>query len=346
MSEFKGYPKTGQFRQVVRDVVSGARFKGMDDNGEAIIDHSAPLPKLTFCGKVKIHGTHAAVSYNPNTEEIWVQSRKNIITPTQDNAGFAYFVEARKELLLGLFREIQYSDVPTPSLDDTITVYGEFFGGNIQKGVAVTDLDRAFAIFSVKCGEEWVRNPSPYEGIGGLNANRIFMCSQFGEYFLSIDFANPEASTPKLVDITMKVEEECPVGKFFGVEGVGEGVVWTAFHEGQKYIFKVKGEKHVITCGGRIKKLKVAISPEKMESIQEFVGYAVTEGRLAQAIENVFTMEGKEPDVKGMGAFLKWMMTDILAEEVDVMVENGLEPKEIGKFVSNKAKTWFFENYK
>jgi hypothetical protein len=53
------------------------------------------------------------------------------------------------------------------------------------------------------------------------------------------------------VEITMAVEAECPVGRFFGVlSGVGEGVVWKPvdplYNEG-RFWFKVKGEKHSVT---------------------------------------------------------------------------------------------------
>ena len=51
-----------------------------------------------------------------------------------------------------------------------------------------------------------------------------------------------------MIEITEAVENECPVGKHFGVSGVGEGVVWTCVSEGWNDSgtwFKVKGEAHV-----------------------------------------------------------------------------------------------------
>ena len=41
-----------------------------------------------------------------------------------------------------------------------------------------------------------------------------------------------------------------------------------------------------------------------------------------------------------MGDFLKWLATDILKEETDVMLQNGLEPKEVTKYISVKGKNW------
>ncbi len=42
-----------------------------------------------------------------------------------------------------------------------------------------------------------------------------------------------------------------------------------------------------------------------------------------------------------MGDFLRWLIGDITKEEMDVMVENGLEPKDVNKYISTKARVWF-----
>ena len=124
---------------------------------------------------------------------------------------------------------------------------------------------------------------------------------------------------------------------------VAEGVVWKHYREdGSILQFKVKGEKH---AGKSKVKTTQIVDTVKLTSINEFVEYAVTEGRLNQAIENVFTMEGEELDIKKMGLFMKWIMSDIIAEETDTLSDNGLEPKDIGKFVSNKARIWFLEKW-
>ena len=78
-----------------------------------------------------------------------------------------------------------------------------------------------------------------------------------------------------------------------------------------------------------------------MKNIQEFVEYSVTENRFKQAIENVF---GKDDlDVKRMGDFLRWIIKDITSEEMDTMVTNSLEPKDVNKYISNKAREMFFK---
>lgn len=50
------YPKTGQYRNVVKKVKDKATFIGVDENGDGIFDISKTKPVLKFKGTVKLHG--------------------------------------------------------------------------------------------------------------------------------------------------------------------------------------------------------------------------------------------------------------------------------------------------
>jgi GDP-D-mannose dehydratase len=144
---------------------------------------------------------------------------------------------------------------------------------------------------------------------------------------------NIESNTQNILNELKEIE----------VNIIGEGVVYKNIAEdGSVVQFKVKGEKHA--GKSKVKTLQI-VDVEKLNSIKEFVDYAVTEGRLKQGIEKVFTMNGEDIDIKKMGQFLKWIMADIVAEEMDTLKENSLEPKNVGKFVSNKARNWFLEKW-
>lgn len=80
---------------------------------------------------------------------------------------------------------------------------------------------------------------------------------------------------------------------------------------------------------------------DKLNSIKEFVDYAVTESRFNQAIEKVFGTK-ENMDVKKMGDFIRWIVNDVLKEEMDTMVKNGIEPKDVNKYISAKAREMFF----
>jgi len=90
------WPSIGQYSTVVKTVQHQSSYVGMDADGKAVFDKSRKAPSLRFEGTAKLHGTNASVALSfDNVDNLWAQSRENIITPENDNAGFAKFVEAR-----------------------------------------------------------------------------------------------------------------------------------------------------------------------------------------------------------------------------------------------------------
>ena len=346
MKKMIKFPSIEQFRTVVSNVNRHFNFVGLDENGDAIYDPTLPKPVITFKGTVKLHGTNAGVSFN-NIGGLWAQSRENIITVEKDNAGFAFFVESKKDIFEQMANDVAH--VNGLNLDNnTVTIYGEWCGGNIQKGVGVCNLPKSFFIFGVKITphteteEELKANPAYWVESDFLNSkdNNIYNIEGFPTYSIDIDFNMPQLVQNELSDLTMKVEEECPVAKAFGFSGIGEGVVWTAEFKGNVHRFKVKGEKH---SSSKVKTL-ASVNVEKLEGIQKFVDYAVTESRFAQACENVFPNE--EPiDTKKLGDVIRWVVNDVIKEEMDTMVENQIEPKEVNKYISSKVREMFFKLY-
>ena len=156
------------------------------------------------------------------------------------------------------------------------------------------------------------------------------------KYVFGIDFNNPELSQNDLALLTESVERECPSAMYFGVSGIGEGVVWRALWNNQVLRFKVKGEKR---SSSKVKTL-ASVDVEKVSSAVEFADNVVTDSRFNQAIENVFN--GGSVDIKKLGDVIKWVMNDVLKEEIDTMAANNLEPKDVGKYVSQKVKEKFF----
>ena len=288
----------------------------------------------------KLHGTNAGVSFN-NKNGIWAQSKENIITIEKDNAGFAFHVKSNEEFYINSLKNFAKSN--EIDLDvNTITVYGEYAGGGIQKGVAISNIQKSFFVFGVKIskpGDEefksfWInakdfpRNPS-------LNIYNIY---DYKTYEIDIDFKRPDIAQNKMIEIMSQVEEECPVSKEFGEIGIGEGNVWTIEYKDEIYRFKVKGEKH---SSSKVKTL-AAVDVEKLNSITEFIEYAVTESRFNQALENVFP--NSEPiDTRKMGDLIRWVVNDVIKEESDTLAKNGLEPKDVNKYLSAKVREMFFK---
>jgi hypothetical protein len=217
--------------------------------------------------------------------------------------------------------------------NDYIAVYGEWCGGNIQKGVAINGLSKMFIIFGYKIDDVWC-GISPQS-----NEQGIYHISQFPTYEVEIDFENPELIQNTLIEITNKVENECPVGKFFGVSGIGEGVVFQAFGN-PDYQFKSKGEKH---SSSKVKSLN-AVDVELVEEIKEFVDLAITENRLEQGLQYLQEM-GFSLEPKSTGEFLSWIVKDVIKEEIDTIVANQFDVKKIKSAISVKARMWFLNKF-
>lgn len=146
------WPSIEQFRSVIRNVQHKTRYKGKDENGEAIFDPFAKLPMLDFVGTVKLHGTNASVASSLNSinaESLWCQSRENIITPEKDNAGFAMFVESMKDDFADLLLTASLVNHTCADCYDDIVVYGEWCGKGIQSGVGISEIPKMFVIFGI-----------------------------------------------------------------------------------------------------------------------------------------------------------------------------------------------------
>jgi hypothetical protein len=338
MKKHISYPEIGQFRNICSSINRQSTFEGMDEAGEPIYNPLLPKPVLTFKGTVKLHGTNAGVSYNYQ-DGLWAQSRENIITPEKDNAGFAFFVEINKNIFNDLIAKILISN-NIDSTEFTVSIFGEWAGKGIQKSVGIANIDKSFFIFGAKISKPQDEKFNAYwvdSSKLSSPANRIYNIEDFETYNVEIDFNMPQLVQNKLIELTLAVEDMCPIAKELGFEGTGEGIVFLAEYKGIVYRFKSKGEKHSIS---KVKVLN-SVDTEKLESIAEFIEYAVTENRFNQAIEKIFV--DTNPSMKGIADVMRWVVTDIIKEESDTLAANGLEPKDIGKYVSNKVRPMFFD---
>lgn len=345
MKKFIKFPEIEQFRNIIKDVQHSYQFQGLDDNKEPIFDRNAEMPILEFRGTVKSHGTHGGINWDG--ENIWAQKRTDICTIQHDNQGFAFFVESRKKEILKFFETVG-DELELPG--DIITLFGEFCGRNIQKGVAISQLEKMFIIFDAKITSKndidnkvegrWLQEDL-WKHIQD-NKNKIYNIFQFENWKLDIDFNNPQLVQNDIIRITNKIEECCPIGNFFGIKGIGEGVVFSNITEKLgKIRFKSKGELHSIS---KVKTL-ASVDVEKLKTINNFADYSVTENRLTQGIEQIFTSNNIEPDIKKLGDFIRWIISDINKEELDVLAENGLEPKETNRVCSDRCRHWFLLKY-
>ena len=292
---------------------------------------------LIYRAKIKLHGTNAGVQITTEGK-VAAQKRSQIIKPKSDNAGFAVWVE----------NNIDYFSALKPT--ENITIFGEWCGSNIQKGVAISQIDRKiFAVFAIQIGDdintikklevrpEYISKMLPQHP-------DIFVLPFYGEP-ITLNFGNEEQlklAADKINLMVEAVEKSDPwVKDTFNIEGIGEGLVM--YPDTDKlvekanytdYLFKAKGLKHQVVKTEKA----VSINPEKAENIEEFVRLFVTEARLNQAVTEA--CDGQY-DMKRMGDFLKWFSLDVQKESVAELEASGLTWKEVNKPLMNDAKEWY-----
>lgn len=304
--------------------------------------HFAESP-VAYRTKIKLHGTNAGVRIVDG--EIAAQSRELFVTPENDNAGFAKWVESRKDF---------FSKIP-----GNHTVFGEWCGpGTVKKSdTAISNIQgKVFVVFAIM----GTPTTNPKIEDGNIDLTDMFVDPDAIAEFLGklpedvfilpwhsepvvVDFNSP-ASVQAIVDAGNKAVsdvEPCDpwVKKTFGVEGTGEGVVYYPTSgpmiirkRFSNFAFKAKGDKHKVVKT----KEAVQIAPEIAASIEEFVTLFVTEPRLEQAASVVKTFEKKN-----MGPFLQWISSDVLKESKAELEASGLTWDQVQKGVQTAAKTWF-----
>jgi hypothetical protein len=342
MRNFFSYPSTGQFANAIRHTKDNCRFDGLTDSGEPIFNNN-PLPEVMYRGTVKLHGTNSAVVFDTTTGNFTFQSRERVLTLEQDNAGFMLAQLANLEVLKTIFAKLTTQVNPGAI---KIVLFGEWCGGNIQKGVAITGLSKMMVMFGVKVimpkgdgsDDYWLDDVTLGE-VGNYPESGIYSILHFPTYFLKINFERPDLAQNELVNLVNSVEESCPVGLAFGVDSIGEGLVWKPVLNGgdSGTWFKSKGTKH---SASKVKTIS-AIDSEMIDTINDYVEMFVTENRLEQMLD-VMVREKLLPfDMKSMGIWIKMVFQDCIKESQDELVANQLDPKKLGGPIANVARRWY-----
>ena len=341
--KFISFPKIEQFRQVIKNINQSYAYVGQGENDKAIFDYSKPLPVLTAYGSVKLHGTNATVTYGK--DGLQAQKRTSIISLENDNAGFAAFVEYKKQTIKFICNMLV--DYYKLNLDEcSILLPGEWAGQGIQKGVGISNIPKSWFIFAdfkvIPINEE---KPSYWEStkIGNIGVSsrtdKIYNVSNFETFEINIDFGNPSLAQNEMTKYVDQVEKECPISKVLGFpKTIGEGIVWTLIYNGSRYIWKTKGEAH---SNSKVKTLKNVDNVEINKKI-EIANKVCPAWRLEQMYNEVFdTLNDGKGDIKRFGEFIKAVNKDIIKEELDIITEAGFIPKDIFKFTPKIIKTWF-----
>lgn len=307
----------------------------------AMVKRAFPIeerPTITYRGKVKLHGTNAAIMVAPNGD-VTGGKRSGICTVDVDNAGFAAWLETVKKRL-------------TPHPTETYIIYGEWAGPGIQKSVAVSEIEKkAFFPFSVYFTEtnNWVFEPENIKlYVDGLPDTYVLPWSTDS---LVVDMrlqSSMEDFTSTIAPLVEACDKSDPfIKEVFGIDGIGEGYVfyptdtWLTYGEAKKYradyLFKAKGESH---SNSKVSKFKaiVPVDPVIAATINDFVSQFVTEARCMQGVNEAC---GGEVVSANIGKFMAWIGADVKKESVNELEASGLDWKTAGKAVNQAGRDWF-----
>lgn len=325
----------GQLHQVVQTVLA-RRKDGLD------------IGKVSYRATVKLHGSNASVVCTP--AGLRPQSRNRALTVEDDNLGFAAWalaperVEAIRALEAELRSGIDLGD------DRPLVLFGEWIGPGIQRKVAVSQLpERQWVLFALATRDDgaerkrWFSLPALGERFAELGVHSI---ADGPSWALDLDFGHRgslELSADAIEDLTARVEARCPWAARFGVEGVGEGLVWAPQGEhfgDSELVFKSKGEAHQITRRDKGERKAAALDPALVASVEAFVEFAVTEARLEQGFD-VLREQGLAIEMRSLGPYLQWIGNDVRRECAGELERSQLGWKQVSRKVSATAKAYF-----
>jgi len=331
----KKFTEIGQFRNIVKTVRINHDYKGHDGNGDAIYSHTEPYPVLRFRGTVKNHGTNAGIACyknNDNTLRYEFQSRENVLSLTKDNAGFMANLMTKD--YQKLFEGIEFNE--------SCVIYGEWCGKGIQSKVAIAELPKMFIIFAV-CIDDVYMDMENYKHLK-IEDQLIYNILQFKTFSIDIDFNQPELCQNEIIEMTLEVEKCCPVGQYFGIEGIGEGIVFEYINGDVRYIFKSKGLLH--SSGSKPKTLH-PVDNDRIKLIRDIAEQVTPVWRLSQMVEQACDLNnGGQIDRSKLGDYIRLVINDVVKEDLDIIVDAGLEPKDINKYISEIARLYFFDQEK
>jgi hypothetical protein len=382
------YPSTPHFENFKRDYLRALRYtppaldpeNGLQGGGSNNLPEddvqlrSKPPRCGTFMGTIKLHGTNASIVYTKGAKQRpQIQARTWVIEEGKDNMGTrALLSKAPLHELVDKILVIHKSET-----FEEIFIVGEVAGRGIQKGVAITDLEPFFAIFSIRINGNWV-DIRDYKSVA-LPKYRIFNIAQYPTFAITIDFrVNTEAVVEEMEKLTMEVFRECPFGAAFTdregkkVSGAGEGIVWTLIESRDKertlkrdvlWSFKTKGEQFsTIAYAPKSRDANLNITPEAAaatarakEGAVQFAEYALTERRFEQGLEHLLQEQSRKGipesqqnalDTKLIWAFLKWVVDDTIREERYEMSEFNVNEEDARKECAARARKWFMQKTK
>jgi hypothetical protein len=297
---------------------------------------------LSYRAKIKIHGTNAGVNITKDGS-VTPYSRARKISSTDDNEGFAKWVETRQDEFVTCFELLQTK--LKVDLED-ITIFGEWCGPGIQSGTSINAIpSKIFAVFAImnNATDEIISEPYTIRscswGIPGAITIPWFSNGDIFNIDFTSDLAKVESDiNDKIVDI-----EKCDpwVKSEFGLQGPGEGLVFYPIDDRSvtnftNLAFKAKGEKHRVVA----KTKAVQSEAPSAKDCEDFAKMFLTLARTEQCIRSLNNGQ-YVVDIKQTGDFVKTIVTDIMKECSAELAESQLDKQQVKQATARLASLWY-----
>jgi len=327
MKDVNKFPKIRAFREVIRY----AR------------EHNLGNVEIEYRGTVKLHGSNAGVQVGPGNEYL-PQSRNRMLSLDHDNAAFAAFALKNRQTIAHACEKI-ISNLQLGNVKSAI-LFGEWIGPGVQKTVAITKLPtRQWVLFGLKIMYEDGTDAFidftdvPADNLPNLSDIGVYSIHDIQTYSIRVnllDDASCAAAAAAVNQLTIDVETECPWAKRFGIEGIGEGIVWKpvgSHHSNIEMWFKTKGGLH--QQGGALK-VVATLSAEQYIDISSFVDRVICDERVQQAAAYITDLHGS-PSMKFTADYIKWIKADILSEHADELIASSFTWDNVEKAITTRA---------
>ena len=340
------WPETQQFHQV---------RKYTHEHPEIL--NSNPVVKYRC--KSKQDGSNGAIRLIFKNRQVIAQSRAVVLVDGKDNDGFARWVESNKNKFVAWMDHFESKLKLQHEQIEEYLLYGEWCGPGIQSRCAISSIDRkVFALFALQPigstnDDTLVVDPEVLESYFKDVCPDFYVIPWINDKEYLVDWSKSSEElqpiTEELNSLVAEVEACDPwVKAQFGIEGLGEGFVMfpvSVEHAGKANFTnlanKCKGDKHKTVA----QKRSVQVEPETAATASAFAQLTLTLARLEQGVRAVSDGEVKF-EQKSVGAFLKWVATDVQKECQAELAASNLLWKDVQKSVGDFARNWYLAEMK
>ena len=328
-------------KEHLREVQSEWDYQGKDENGDTIYEHLTDYPTIAYKATRKIGGCNTSIISKAGQK--FYQSRNNILGTGEKISDISNFRQTFEKIdTQKLFDIVQEKYSTTP--EDEVVIYGEWCGGGIKDKHSISKTEtKQWIIFAIKINGVYV--PNFVELCD--EENRVYNVLKWGMFEIVIDYSQFEPGCwkgentdlpqwlQKFVDDLTLV---CPVSKFFGVDGIGEGLVLESEilskRTGEPFVLKIKNSEYDKPA------VKTVVEKTSNPNLDKFLETGVVEWRLRQKVDEM-SNSGVELSMKVVKQFQDLVLLDVLKECSQLAIDLEVVQKEFEPAVRKSCVDYF-----